>query len=243
MVYETGEIVVLEKRITPGDVLRSCRAALKGNYPQKPTNATYLLRKLQDWKNQRDTVEAFLRVHDPLGYRQKNWEKVIGNKSAELIAARILPASGEGKWDRYAPLTVWGHDPILTHTGIISGRHDQRLDYQLLGTESLGKRRVFVIRFENRQPNSFNAGYARLSSHSGRVFIDRESFAVLRIDERFTQDTSSHKLTKRDGEQGKTVSEITHTYRYAPVGPSTYALAYARVVAYPDLFRYRRPGR
>ena len=189
MAYATEEVLVRTGKIDPLQIVRAAAAAVPFNYPQEPSQARFLWREVYTDSTKADTLDAILRIHDQIGYDARNWERVVNSRTARIdsLHHRSDWKKARTGWDSYSVLDVFGHDPLLSNDRPVNPARFNYYTYELLGTQNFAGKKVFVVAFTNEKPNSFTAGTTHLATHTGKLYINSDDFAVVQYKEALTQ--------------------------------------------------------
>ncbi|MGB3798706.1 MAG: hypothetical protein WA952_02765, partial [Lewinella sp.] len=209
--------------IDPIQIVRAAVAAVPFNYPQTASQGRYLWRETYADSTRADTLDAILRIHDKIGYETRNWQRVVNGRTAQIDSLHHR-SDWEGvrrRWDSYSIIDVFGHDPLLNNDRPLHPSRFRYYSYQLLGTQRFAGKKVFVIAFTNEKPNVYTAGTTHLATHTGKMYINSDDFALVRYEETLTQRPYVHK-------DRTTIMSVERSYQYSQ-RQGKYVLSLVRV--------------
>ena len=187
--YATAEVLVRAGKIDPLQIVRASVAAIPFNYPQHSSRSRFLWRETFSDSIRNDTLDAILRIHDRIGYASRSWSRVLNSRTARIDSLHFR-SDWEGaaaRWNTHGLIDVFGHDPLLTSDRPLHPSRFRYYSYQLLGTRLFANKKVFVIAFTNEKPNAYTAGTTHLKTHTGKLYINSDDFALMQYEEALTQ--------------------------------------------------------
>ena len=129
--------------------------------------------------------------YDSNGYHKKGWRNAASSRYAKLEQGRIL--IGEQKEDMVLKelgqfFVFWSHEPIITRDKPLSQSSIDAYDYKLVGEKKLMGKEVFEIEFVCIKLKDRFAGLPSLKYMQGRIFINKEAFAIIRYEQDYLMD-------------------------------------------------------
>lgn len=230
-----GEVTV-RAPISAETIVRHVRERLAANYPQQ-AHSMQLYARTQHRRDGALQVqcESALDFYDQEGYRRGSWEHASKQRFLQLRQQRKTGDST--RWEyRESPAfwLMWSDDPVLTTCNPLEAGPARQYRFALKGETQYNNRPVYEVGFVCDRPSAFTTpyGYPAPDAYEGTLYVDTESFALLKY-EAFTT-RSPNEITKPKSyqrlgfTQPVTDSRRHHdVYQYEAVG-GTYFLKYAR---------------
>ncbi|MDO6853852.1 erythromycin esterase family protein [Cellulophaga lytica] len=184
------EVTVLgeAKQFTAEEIIDKARKNLKINYFENPFNQQFYFRGLRTKNSEAiKGEEAIIETYNSKGMKVSNnpETKMFGfSKHQQPIGVEQITDSYWGKVNKM---------PFIFDRGVILSKAN--VLYRTSSFELLKKNivnyagtRAYKIGFNNKRPSSFSASsYGRVKSSSGNIYIDTESFAILKYENCVTQ--------------------------------------------------------
>lgn len=199
IVLNEAVVVAKFKPLSPEEIVKRARNNIDFNYVQSPYNQSFFF-KVKDY-NSKDTVnygeEAYILTFNKKGVNGSN--RPEANFFGEIKNLR-------GNTDKYNKSkhnngtgSLWvalNRDIILSKSNILY--RTSSYDLTNGGTLNYQGRKVYRINFINNSPGSYSTGYGYPApeSSSGSIFIDTESFAVLKYEHCIQRASFESKKTK-----------------------------------------------
>jgi len=165
------------------------------NYIQQPHSAN-LFYKYSSF-NKFDSLgyqsESVLKYYDSKGYKKGGWRNVTAARYAQLEQSRIIVGDDKNRKELYEIGQIpvfWSHEPIITHDKPLSEKsfYANAYDYKLIGTTTFGGKEVFEISFVCTKLKNKFAGLPSLKYMKGRIYINKEDFAILKYEQEYLMD-------------------------------------------------------
>ncbi len=208
------EVVITGKteKLTASEIVKKARESIKNNYVQNPYNQTLLV------KNQIYSPEGKLTFNEQALVNTYNKKGINGSSNAySKFYSEIQHLTNttnnfsKAEWSGVGNLWVsLNRDIILSKTNVLyrTNLYDVYKD----GVVSYDGRQVYKVRFVNNSPGSYSTGfgYPAPEKSYGIIYIDRETFAVLKYEHCIVREKGSRKRVKYDS---KTTHKIIQTYK------------------------------
>lgn len=210
---ELEEVVVLAKRkLTASQIMKEAKRRIIKNYVQDPYNQVfnYKVEGFDEDYNHSFYEEALINTYNSRGLYGSN--TVENNLFGEIVELSYLPDKySKEKWRGVGDLWITlNKDIVLSKANVLY--RTSSYDLELIGTKTYNGRRVYEIKFVNNKPGVYSTGYGYPApkASSGVIYVDSESYAVLRYEHLIVRSESRPKKTNY------TVSsthKITQTYK------------------------------
>jgi len=178
------EIVVRSKPIRAKDIVKLAEKKISENYYQDANQQEFFYRVKQ---YQGDSVvfneEAAVLVYNPVGYKSKA-------NSTKKLKGQILQfrntTNNEDRRNSWAGIgslwLIYTHDLILDKDNVL--HRSAYYDLKLNGITFFENRKVYDISFDCKKPGSYTTGFGYPSpiSATGKIFIDVNTYTVLKIE-------------------------------------------------------------
>jgi len=228
-----NEIVITNQRqLSAEDIVKSARKKVADNYYQEPYNQKYFYRVQQQRNNKIIfNEEVVVNSYHARGLSGSN--NPSNNFYAQIEHLRnTIGNPRKDKWSGVGNLwTILDRDLILSKANVLY----RTSSYELQKEESTtyDGRPVYRISFINTSPGTFSTGYgypAPIQS-KGMLYIDKESFAVLKYEHCVTRSPRTSK--KRPDIRYENSHNIITTYRQID---GKYFLNYCKEVTQENIF-------
>lgn len=170
------------KQYTSEEIITKAVNNLKTNYSQKPYNQQFYYRRLGSEKGKKiKGEEAIIESYNSNGMKASNKPdtKMFGFATNQQTIG--VEEMADSKWDRFGDMTfVFNRDLILCKANVLYRTSSYEL--QEKETTSYNGKKVYKINFENKSPGEYSTSYGRVKSSSGSIYIDPESFAILKYE-------------------------------------------------------------
>jgi erythromycin esterase-like protein len=178
------EVVVRSKPLRAKDIVKLAEKKISENYYQKANQQEFFYRVKQ---YHGDSVvfneEAAVLVYNPIGYKSKT-------NSTKKLKGQILQfrntTNNEDRRNSWAGIgslwLIYTHDLILDKDNVL--HRSAYYDLTLNGITFYENRKVYDISFDCKRPGSYTTGFGYPSpiSASGKIFIDVNTYSVLKIE-------------------------------------------------------------
>lgn len=200
------------KKLTASEIVKKARESIKNNYIQNPYNQILLV------KNQIYSPKGKLTFNEQALVNTYNKKGINGSSNAaSKFYSEIQHLTNttnnfsKAEWSGVGNLWVsLNRDIILSKTNVLY--RTNLYDVYKEGIVSYDGRQVYKMRFVNNSPGSYSTGfgYPAPEKSYGIIYIDRETFAVLKYEHCIVREKSSRKRAKYDS---KTTHKIVQTYK------------------------------
>lgn len=181
--YTLGAVEIRSKPLTAKEIVKKAESRITQNYIQQPVFQEFFFRESNYEEDSLfSNEEATVVVYDPDGYKPANHP--TRNLKGKILQFRNTTSNiAEDMWAGVG--SVWlvlTHDLVLDKSNVL--HRPSYYDLNLEGIQIFEGRRVFEITFDCKRPGSFTTGFGYPSpiSASGKLFIDAETYAVLRLE-------------------------------------------------------------
>jgi erythromycin esterase-like protein len=178
------EVVVRSKPLRAKDIVKLAEKKISENYYQNANQQEFFYRVKQ---YHGDSVvfneEAAVLVYNPIGYKSKT-------NSNKILKGQILQfrntTNNEDRRNSWAGIgslwLIYTHDLILEKDNVL--HRSAYYDLALNGITLYENRKVYDISFDCKRPGSYTTGFGYPSpiSASGKIFIDVNTYSVLKIE-------------------------------------------------------------
>lgn len=177
-------IEVRSKPLKAKNIIKLAEKRISENYYQNASEQEFFYRVK---KYTEDSVvfneEAAVMVYNPVGYRSST--NATKKLSGSILQFRNTTDNEDNKnpWSGVGSLwLVYTHDLILDKDNVL--HRSAYYDLTLNGTVPYENRKVYEISFECKKPGAYTTGfgYPAPRSASGKIFIDVNTYAVVKIE-------------------------------------------------------------
>ncbi len=232
--YSLPLVEVKAKGFSAEKIVEAAITKLKDNYLQKPYNANLFYRHSS--LNKQDSLvyqsESILKFYDSKGYRKRGWRNVASSRYAKLEQARITVGKQEKKMELQELgkiFVFWSHEPIVTNDKPLSKNSINAYDYKLVGVKKFMGKDVFDIEFVCTKLKSRFAGLSSLKYMKGRIYINKEDYAIIRYEHEYLMDYEfSGKHPKKRGNLNERTIINSLRIEIFSKNPDGYYLSYAK---------------
>jgi hypothetical protein len=181
---QLDEVIIRSKPLKAKDIIKLAEKKIADNYYQKENEQEFFYR-IKQYKEDSVTFneEAAVVVYNPIGYQSSNnaTRKLKGN----ILQYRNTTNNNENKnlWQGIGSLwLVYTHDLILDKDNVL--HRSPYYDLELMGTTQFEGKKVYEIGFTCKRPGAYTTGFGYPSpiSATGKIYIDVESYAVLKFE-------------------------------------------------------------
>ncbi|CAM4048948.1 MULTISPECIES: erythromycin esterase family protein [Flavobacterium] len=169
-----------KKELIAINIIKKAKSQLKENYYQKGYNQTFYY-KQNSIKNEEETIkdEAIITFYNPKGINSGN-DKVYG----KVDKLKKTP-NKEEKYTftgAFGLISLWNRELITIKSNPLYRTNSYT--YTKEGFETIKGKKAYKIHFKNTSPGSYSTGYGYPApkSSSGYLYIDCDSFAVLKYE-------------------------------------------------------------
>jgi hypothetical protein len=182
--YELGDVVIRSKPLKAKEIIKLAEKRISKNYYQKPNQQEFFYRVK---KYQEDSVmfneEAAVMVYNPNGYKSST--NVAKKLKGQILQFRNTTKNEDtsNSWDGVGSLwLLYTHDIILDKDNVL--HRPTYYDLTLNGITIYENRKVYDITFDCKRPGAYTTGYGYPSpiSASGKIFIDINTYSVLKVE-------------------------------------------------------------
>jgi len=200
------------KSLSVDKIIKNARLRIKDNYCQSPYNQKFFFRSQTE---KEDSIvfneEATINTYNPNGIKASN--DAVSNFYGELLQFRnATKNTSQENWGGIGYLGVIIFRNILLSTSNVLYQTSS-FDLKKESVVVYNGRKVYVISFTNHAPDVFSTGFGNPppKSATGFIYIDAESFAVLK----FEHYVVLHPDRPNDGENViiESTHKITETYK------------------------------
>ncbi len=208
------EVVIIgkTKKLSAKDIVKKARKKIKENYIQKPYNQL-LMYKVQSY-DKNDTLnfneQALINTYNKRGI---NGNSVYSNFYGEINhLINTTNNFSNKKWDKWSGTgNLWGtlsKGILMSKTNVLYRTASYDLTKE--GIVKYNGKDVYKISFVNNSPGPYSVGYAITEKSNGFIYIDRETFAVLRYEHCIIRKRYS---PKKSNNSYKNTYKIVETYK------------------------------
>ncbi|MFV8356220.1 erythromycin esterase family protein [Flavobacterium sp. XS1P32] len=222
------EVVVnsARKSLTAEDIVTKARNNIELNYYQDPYNQKFYFRTQIIKKNKiTSNIEAVINTYNSNGMKGVNTpdEELYGEIQQMRTLAEDNINNQYGKITNFA--FIFDRDVILSKSNVLY----KTSSYNLKKEEVLlyNDRKVYKISFVNNSPGSYSTGYGYPApkKSSGILYIDTETFAVLKYEHCVVREPSEIKNEK--DKMAQMLHKIIFTYK---IHEGKYFINYCNVI-------------
>ncbi|WP_291869885.1 erythromycin esterase family protein [Maribacter sp.] len=170
------------RQFTAEEIIIKAQEKLITNYFQKPYNQQFYFRRLSSENSEViKGEEAIIDTYNSNGMKGSNTpdRKMFGvSKQQQAIGVDKMVDS---YWDKFGDMVfAFNRGVILSKANILY----RTSSFELLKKNIVNYdgRKVYKINFVNKNPGGFSTSYGGVKSSSGIIYIDTESFAILKYD-------------------------------------------------------------
>lgn len=182
-VYELADVIFRSKPLTAKEIVKRAEKKIKDNYYQQAHQQEFFYRtKTYNNDSAFFNEEAAVLVANSNGYESSNsYGKSL---NGEILQYRNTTKNPQKDiW--YGIGSLWlmfSHDVILDKRNVL--HHPAYYQLTLKGITSFENKRVYEIGFDCNRPGSYTTGFGYPSplSATGKIFIDVDTYAVLRFE-------------------------------------------------------------
>jgi len=221
---------------------------LAKNYIQNPYNAKLFFRFTGI--NKADSIfyqsESILDYYDSKGYQKRQWRNAASSRFANIKEGRIIVGTQEnekGFSELDKIFVFWAHEPIVTNDKPISLSSIDAYEFKLIGEKEFMGETVYEVTFECNKLKAKYTGLPSLKSFSGKLFINKKDYAILKYEHNFEMDYEfKNKRTKQawGGSERRIIK--SSKIEVFQNGESGYYLDYAKVNSRNEIQFIKKDG-
>ena len=212
-ITELDQVVILSKRkLTATKIMKEAKKRIRDNYVQNPYNQIfkYKVEGFDKDNNPSFYEEALIDTYNSKGLYGSN--TVENNIFAEILKLSYLPDKySKEKWRGVGDLWITlNKDIILSKSNVLY--RTSSYDLKLIGSKIYNKKKVYEIQFVNNKPGAYSTGYGYPApkNSSGLIYIDSESYAIVKYEHCIVREKYK---PKRANYTVSSTHKITQTYK------------------------------
>lgn len=179
--YDIEEVVVEDKSYFPYLILRRAADSIRMNYPQTAYNyRMFYESRLNYHNNEQRQRSALVQLYDAEGYGKRNFQNAYSARNYRFEYSKRnfevrTPESGNTFLDELLKF-----DFVRRPGNILDKHHSSTFEVKRLPDTLMGQDSAWVLEYRCQSPDLRNTGFYYAQSYSGKIYISKDRYAVLK---------------------------------------------------------------
>lgn len=229
--FSIEEVVVEDKSYFPYLLLKRAADNIEKNYGQSSYNYRLLYDNVSEKTNaEKETRRAIALLYDSEGYKRSGFHKSFVNRNYKFLESDRnfevrFPNEGSTKLD-----DLLTFDIVRSSGNVLDSHHKSDFEVSIAEETVLKGDSVWVLEYRCKTPKVVNTGFYYAETYSGKIYIAKKSYAVLKNE---TQGKATHisnigrGLYIPETESNRHISDANYSFstEYIKTDNNTYRLA------------------
>ncbi len=187
--YEELAEIVIKKQLSPKEIIKAAIANKAKNHPDSPYNFMRYSRTIYN-VNDKNTIDLELITKD---YDE-------GYSSLFVTNQRVEQINWNGKTNKnlkYASQILQFRENPIRYANILHKRKYKKFKFNFIDSKDANEDDLYIIAFETERDKWTYTNRTYPTKYSGILYIDRESFAIVKVIENWETTLNEAEITKR----------------------------------------------